>query len=344
MSKIKILLIAFIGLGLIGSIVGYNYYAKIYSSNVSDDFTLYIASDSDFETVLDSLSKNLNDVNSFKWVAEKKNYPNKIKSGKYDISKGLNNNELVNILRSGQQTPVFVIFNNQDRLEKLAGRISKQIEADSISLLRAFSDPVFLSKNNITKENALSIYIPNKYEFYWNTSAEAFRKRMFNEFNKFWSEEKIKQAKEQGLNKFEVITLASIVQKETANPSERPIVAGLYLNRIHKGWALQADPTIIFVIKEKYGQDRVIKRVLYKDLEIDSKYNTYKYKGLPPGPIAMPDISSIKAILRPSKHDYFYMCADIETLNNHVFAKTKREHDKNAQKYRQWLDKQGVNR
>ena len=188
------------------------------------------------------------------------------------------------------------------------------------------------------------MYVPNTYEFLWNTSAEGFRNRMYREYHKFWNVRRIAKAKKQNLEVQEVIALASIVQKETAQVSERPIVAGLYLNRYHKKWALQADPTVIFALQEKYGSDFEVKRVLNKDLKIDSPYNTYKYAGIPPGPIAMPDISAIDAVLNPSKHRYMFMCASTKKIGSHVFTKSLRQHNRNAKQYQRWLSSQGVQR
>jgi len=256
----------------------------------------------------------------------------------------MSNFELVKMLRSGNQTMVNLSFNNQDTFEKLAGRISQQIEADSISLLKAFSDTVFINEAEFTPETAIGMYIPNSYEFYWNTSAEDFRDKMLNEHNKFWDATRLEKSKKLNLTKNEVITLASIVQKETATVNERPVVAKLYLNRLASDWPLQADPTIIFALKAKSGNDMVIKRVFSKDLQIDSPYNTYKNTGLPPGPISMPDISSIEAVLNPANHDYYYMCASVTTFGTHEFAKTLEQHNKNAAKYQKWLNKKGVNR
>ncbi len=344
MNKKKLLLIIIIAIGLFSTGIAYNFYTKIYNANIKEDAIVYIPTNSDFETVNILLSPYLKSSKSFNWVANEKNYPNTIKAGKYHLKKGMNNNELINLLRSGNQSPIKLSFNNQDTLEKLAGRIAEQIEPDSISILKAISDTSFLKTNNIKKEDALAIYIPNSYEFYWNTTAKKFRNKMLKEFYKFWTPEKKAQAKKQGLTIYEIITLASIVQKETASISERPKVAGLYLNRLNNKWPLQADPTIIYVIKEKRGQDTLIKRVLLKDLEIDSKYNTYKYLGLPPGPIAMPDISSINAVLNPEIHDYYYMCVDVNNFGKHAFAKTLAQHNRNATKYQHWLNKQGVNR
>jgi UPF0755 protein len=248
------------------------------------------------------------------------------------------------MLRSGNQTMVNLSFNNQDTFEKRAGRISQQIEADSISLLKVITDQTFLDEAGFTLETAIGMYVPNSYEFYWNTTAESFRAKMLDEYTKFWDTERLEKAKKLNLTQNEVITLASIVQKETATVSERPIVAKLYLNRLTSGWPLQADPTIIFALKAKLGDETVIKRVFSKDLEINSPYNTYKNTGLPPGPISMPDISSIEAVLNPANHDYYFMCASVTTFGTHEFAKTLDEHNKNAAKYQQWINKQGVDR
>jgi UPF0755 protein len=256
----------------------------------------------------------------------------------------MSNNDIVNLLRSGNQTPIKVSFNNQDTLEKLAGRIAQQLEIDSISLLNSFLNKEFLSKNNLTEKSVLQIFIPNSYQFYWTTSAENFRNKIFKEYNRFWNKSRTKKAKALNLSKSEVITLASIVQKETAKKEERPIVAGLYLNRLKKGWPLQADPTIIYCIKQNKGQDYVVKRVLTADLKIKSPYNTYKNKGLPPTLIAMPDISAIDGVLNAQKHNYFYMCANVDKLGYHAFAKSLSQHNRNAVKYHRWMNKQRVHR
>ncbi|WP_111708630.1 endolytic transglycosylase MltG [Lutibacter citreus] len=342
LKRIIILIISL--LLIIGGVLAFNYYTKIYKPNTVKDGFVYIPTNSNYQDIENILRPFLKRVKPFTWVANKKNYHNVIKPGKYHIKEGMNNNDLVNLLRSGKQTTVKLSFNNQDSFEKLAGRISEQIEADSISLLNSFTETDFIIKNGFHKNNSLSMYIPNTYEFYWNTSANEFRKKMLQEFNHFWSPSKLQKAKKLNLSKFEVITLASIVQKETADISERPIVAGLYLNRLKGKWPLQADPTIIFALKKKLGNTVVIKRVLTKDIEIDSPYNTYKNQGLPPGPISMPDISSINAVLNPAIHQYYFMCASVTNIGKHEFAKTLSQHNKNAFKYQNWLNKQGVNR
>lgn len=344
MNLKKIILLIFSLLIIIAGVFAFNYYNKIYKPNTVQEGFLYIPSGSDFKNVENLVRPFLKRVKPFTWVANKKNYPNTIKPGKYFISEGMNNNELINLLRSGKQTPIKLSFNNQDTFQKLAGRISEQIEADSISLLKVFTDSMFISKAGFNSKTSIGMYIPNTYQFYWNTSAENFQQKMLKEYNRFWNENRIQKAKKLNLSKIQVITLASIVQKETALVKERPIVAGLYLNRFTNKWPLQADPTIIFALKQQTGDDIVIKRVLTKDLSINSPYNTYKNIGLPPGPIAMPDISSIDAVLNPAKHDYYYMCASITSIGQHEFAKTLSQHNRNAAKYQKWLSKQGVNR
>lgn len=344
MNSKKLLLLIFGLLLVIGGVFSLSLYSKIFKANTITEGFLYIPTNSDFKEVENLVRPFLKRVKPFVWVAEKLNYTEAIKPGKYKISKGMNNLELTRMLRSGKQTTVNLSFNNQDTFEKLAGRISQQIEADSISLLKSFTDSAFLNETGFTPTNAIGMYIPNSYEFYWNTTAEEFRAKMLGEYTKFWNETRSEKAKKLNLSKNEVITLSSIVQKETAALSERPTVAKLYLNRLNSNWPLQADPTIIFALKQKLGTDTVIKRVLSEDLEINSPYNTYKNTGLPPGPIAMPDISSIEAVLNPANHAYFYMCASITNMGKHEFAETLEEHNKNAHKYRLWLSKQGINR
>ena len=341
-KKVLSILLAFILIG--GGVTAYTFYARIKKGNVKNDTFIYIPSHSDFDKVVTILAPHLQNTGSFIWVAEKKNYPNKIKGGKYRITKNMNNEALVNMLRSGNSVPVKVTFNNQDTPEKLAGRIARQIEADSIELLKAFTDTAFLKQNGFDRQTLIAMYLPNSYEFYWNTDAETFRKRMLREFRRFWNKSRKEKAKNLGLTPMEVITLASIVQKETAQVSERPKVAGLYLNRLKKGWKLQADPTVIFAVKQEKGQDFTIKRVLSKDLETDSPYNTYMYEGLPPSPIGMPDISSVEAVLNPAQHDYFYMCASVDKPGFHEFSKKHSQHLKFARKYQRWISKQGINR
>lgn len=344
MNLKRLLVLIFSLFIVIGGVIGFNFYNKIYKPNTVKEGFLYIPTSSDFKEVEELVRPYLKRVKPFSWVAKRKNYPNTIKPGKYFVSEGMNTNELVNLLRSGKQTTIKLAFNNQDNFEKLAGRISQQIESDSISLVTIFKDQNFITKAGFNNKTAIGMYIPNTYEFYWNTSAEEFRQKMLNEYNKFWNSTRLEKAKNLNLSKDDVMTLASIVQKETAFESERPLVAGLYLNRLRDRWPLQADPTIIFALKKEKGNDFLIKRVLTQDLNIDSPYNTYTHIGLPPGPIAMPDISSIDAVLNPANHNYYYMCASVTNIGQHEFARTLSQHNRNAVKYQRWVSQQGINR
>lgn len=339
----KIIYTAIAIIFLIGGIIGFNFYQKIFSQAVTKSGAIYIKSDDTFDGLKKQLSNYIDKPENFIWVAEKKKFT-KPKGGKYILKKGMSLNDVVNLLRSGNQTPIKLSFNNQDSLEKLAGRIAQQIETDSISLVKVMRENDFLIKNSFNQKNALGMYIPNSYEFYWNTSAEKFRNKMLIEYNRFWSSSRLEKAKKLNLTKKEVTTLASIVQKETAQKSERPIVAGLYLNRLRDGWPLQADPTVIYAIKQLKGQDFVVKRVLNKDLKIKSPYNTYQNTGLPPSLIAMPDVSSIDAVLNFKKHNYFYMCASVDKIGFHDFANSLAQHNRNAAKYQRWITQRGINR
>ena len=345
---IKKILLAIAILGLVGlGIFSYHIYQVIFSPNTSfeeNTVEVFVPTNATYAEVRSNLKPFLKDINDFDVVAEKKGYVNNFKAGRYILSKGMNNNEIINVLRS-ENRPVSVNFNNQERLENLAGRISKQIEADSVDLLKVMKDSAFLAENEFTERNALGMYIPNKYEFFWNTSAEEFRSRMLRENNRFWNETRLSKAEEIGLTPAEVIVVASIVQKETAKVDERPRVAGVYMNRINNGWKLDADPTVIYALKDREQNfDTIIKRVLYKDLTLDSPYNTYKYGELPPGPIWMPDISSIDAVLNYEDHDYFYFVADVENFGYHKFAKTLAQHNANKRAYVRWINEQGINR
>lgn len=325
----------------------YTIYNNIFTPNTSfgnERVTVFIPTGANYSTVRDSLRPHLKDLSSFDAVAQQKGYASKVKPGRYILERDMNNNAITNVLRSGN-SPVKVVFNNQERLENLAGRISTQIEADSASLLQVMRDDSFLVENNFDQATALGMYIPNQYEFFWNTSAEDFRKRMRREYDRFWTEERRAKAEEIGLTPHQVTVIASIVQKETAKVDERPKVAGVYMNRYKNGWKLDADPTVIYALKlENNNFDTIIKRVLYKDLTLDSPYNTYLYKELPPGPIAMPDISSIDAVLNYEDHNYFYFVADVENFGYHKFAENLAQHNRNKQAYVRWINKQGINR
>ncbi|ADV47367.1 aminodeoxychorismate lyase [Cellulophaga algicola DSM 14237] len=345
---LKKIVLAVLVIGLIiGGLFAYKVYAAFFTPNTAfnnEEAFVYIPSDANFASVEELVSPLLKDFGSFESAAQKKGYASSVRAGKYALKKGMNNHEIINTLRS-KNLPVKLSFNNQENLQDLAGRVATQIEADSLSLLNAFNDLNFLKEKGFNEQTKLAMYIPNSYEFFWNTSAEKFRDKMFTEYKRFWNDTRIAKAEALKLTPIQVSTLASVVHKETAKVDERPRVAGVYLNRLRDGILLQADPTVIYALKLHSGDfDQIIKRVLYRDLELDSPYNTYKYAGLPPGPIAMPDITAIDAVLNPEKHDYFYFVANVENFGYHKFAKTLAQHNQNKEQYVRWINSQNINR
>ena len=328
------------------SVYGYMIYRNIFSANTKfseKEIYIHIPTDSDYNDVVEIITPYVSDMELFQMTAEKKSYVANVKPGRFLFKRDMNNNDLVNALR--QNVPLNLAFNNQERLEDFAGRIGSQIEADSTSLMKSFTDEDFLKEQNMTRENVLSLFIPNSYEFFWNTSADKFRERMAKEYRKFWTPERLQKAAAQNLTPLEVSTLASIVHKETVKSDERPRVAGVYLNRLNRGIKLEADPTVIYAVKKNADDFAIeIKRVLYKDLETNSPYNTYMYEGLPPGPIAMPDVTALDAVLNPEKHNYIFFCASVTNFGYHEFAVTAAQHEANRQKYVAWISKQGIKR
>ena len=326
--------ISMIGLIVMG---GFSYYIYnvMFASNTTFNQEIrhiYIKTGSDYNDLMQELRKHLKDPSSFSVLAKRKNYINNIRPGKFIIKKGMNNNEIINSIRSNNVT-VNLIFNNAKNIYDLASIVSKQIEADSISLVDTF----FEKSNGFNDKTLLSMYLPNSYNLYWNTSSEDFKKRMLKEYENFWSRDRLNKAKEISLTSIEV------VNEESKEISELSTIAGVYINRLNNNWLLQADPTVKFVAyKTPKYKNTVIRRVLNKHLRIDSEYNTYIYKGLPPGLISMPSITSIDAVLNYENHKYFYFAADPENPGFHSFAKNLREHRLNARKYQKTLSKKGI--
>ena len=340
-KKILIILAAFALIsGIITAIIVLR---KIYMPNIilqnKETGYIYIRTGSSLQEVCNSLyEKNyLANRNSFEWLAEKKGYEKQIKPGKYKIQSGMSNNELINLLRSGRQEIVRLSFNNLRFPHQIASVFGKQLEADSTKLLQLFDDEEFLAQFEVTKESAEVLFIPNTYYFFWNTSAEQVFKRMHSEFQNFWDKNRKNLALKIGLTPMEVITLASIVDEESNLSSEYPTIAGVYINRLKKGMPLQADPTIKFA----FG-DFSIKRILIKHIEIKSPYNTYRNKGLPPGPIAMPSIKAIDAVLNYQKHKYLYFCAKADFSGHHAFATNLIQHNANARLFQRELNRRKI--
>lgn len=338
--------IALIGLIIFG-VVAYYIYNAMFQPNtkfIAETEYIHVPTNATYNEVRQQLIPLLDDIDTFDALANQKKYTTNIKAGRFPISKGMNNNDIINSIRS-KNVPLKIAFNNQNSLADLAGRISTQIEADSLSLLNAMTDDKFLTENGFSKATALGMYLPNSYEFFWNTSAETFRERMLKEYNRFWTDAKKAQAQKLNLTPNEVITLASIVHEESKQADEQPRVAGVYLNRLRIGMALQADPTLKFAAYQlpEY-KNTVIRRVLNKHKDIESPYNTYKNSGLPPGLIAMPDLTAINAVLNPEKHSYLYFAADAKRIGYHKFAKTLGQHNNNAREYQSYLSSQGINK
>lgn len=315
-------------------------YKKIYKPNIKGySIYLYIPTGSDYSDIIQILEKDsiLKDIRSFKWLAEKKNYPNHVYPGRYRLDSLMNNNDLIDKLRSGFQDPVKVVFNSIRTREQLAGKISKQIESDSLTLIKLFYNDSLIVEYGLIQETFTCIFLPNTYEFWWNTSAEKFIDRMYREYQRFWNDERKQKAAILNLTPEEVTTLGSIVDEETYYGEEMPIVAGVYINRLRKRMHLQADPTLKFALG-----DFSIKRVLNVHKQIDSPYNTYKRYGLPPGPISIPSISAIDAVLNYESHSYLYFCAKPDFSGYHNFAKTLSQHNINARDYQQALNKERI--
>jgi len=325
-------------------IFGFNLYRKTFISNTTfsqREVYITIPTNSTHQDVKEILSPYIKDFESFDKVFQQVSYNQSYIPGRFLLTKGMTNYDIIQSLK--QNRPVKLTFNNQETIEKLVSRVASQIEPDSISLMETFLDPKFLEENNFTKENVLAMFLPDTYEFYWNTTPLKVRNQMHKEYLRFWNEERKEKAKKLGLSQTEVSILAAIVQKETAKVDERPRVAGAYLNRLNRDMLLQADPTVVFAKKSLTNDfDQIIKRVYLNDLKLNSPYNTYKFKGLPPGTIAMPDVSSIDAVLNPEKHNYIYFCASVEKLGYHEFAENLQQHNANRDKYIAWLNKNNI--
>lgn len=321
------------------SFTGYRYIHYIFFDKTQRQGYIYISSRDSFNEVVKQIKPFVNTIKGFKWVAQRKKYPSLIKGGKYKIEKGWSIPQLIDHLRSGNQEEVKIQLNQIETENQLAGKAARQIEADSSSIIHYLNQREFLKKNQLTKETVLQIFLANTYYFHWNTSAKQFVERMKREYHKFWNDQRIEKAKALNMSPLEVMSLAAIVEKETAKPDERPKVARLYLNRLKYHWKLQSDPTVIYAVKKRIGFDTIIKRVLNKHLEEKSSYNTYLNYGLPPAPIVTPSPASVDAVLSAPPHNYLYMCASVERKGYHAFSKTLAQHEINRRKYIKWLDK-----
>ncbi len=342
-----LLLTAILAVILGGIVLSFLLYRVVYSPNtdLGDKQTthLYIPSGSSYEDVRQLLEEEeiLVSIRTFDWLAQRKNYPSRVQPGKYRIHQGMGNNELINLLRSGEQEPVRLTFTNIHTRGQLAGTIASQLEADSMSVIRLLNDEEILEETGFTRATIKLLFIPNTYEVYWTTSPRSLLNRMQREHNSFWNETRREKASDISLSPEEVGILASIVQRETSKQDEMGKIAGVYINRLNRGMLLQADPTVVYAHVYAHG-DLSIGRVLNRHLEIDSPYNTYKFAGLPPGPISLPEPAVMDAVLNHKEHNYLYFSAKEDFSGYHNFAETYAEHLANARRYRQALNERRI--
>lgn len=344
MNRIFRIFLYLIVFGLVaGSLITFILWKRVFASNITtgkvETFYLYIPTGTSFTEVMDLLDENnlVENMSSLEWVAARKNYHNRVRPGKYRLTDGMSNNHLINMLRSGNQVPVKLVFNNLRTLNDIASVVSLQIEADSSSIAELAMNVEFIESIGFDTVSLPAMFIPNTYEIYWNTSAEQFYRRMKNEYDRFWNNRRENKLQAIGLDRHEVSTLASIVIEETVKYDEMPIIAGVYLNRLERGMLLQADPTVKFALG-----DLTVRRILRADLQIDSPYNTYRHAGLPPGPIVIPPVQAIDAVLDAQNHDYIFFSAKEDFSGYHRFAKTLSEHNRNARLYQNALNRQRV--
>ncbi len=306
--------------------------------NLKETAYIYIDKEKNYEDVISQLKKaNLPSEQMFRLLSERMNYYNNVKTGRYAIKDGMTMPDVIRMLRSGNQTPVSITFNNMRTKENLAGRISQQLMMDSIELLNTLNDAEKVKELGFNENTLVAMFVPNTYEVYWDTSVDNLLSRMKKEFDRFWNNDRKANAEKLGLSPIQISTLASIVEEEATYSDEYPIVAGLYLNRLKKGMRLEADPTVKFAVG-----DFSLRRILFRHLEVESPYNTYKNTGLPPGPIRIPSIKAIDGTLSPQSHNYLFMCAKDDLSGRHNFAITHAEHSRNATRYQQALNQKGI--
>lgn len=318
---------------------GYLYQLVFRPFSLPQTVFLYIDNNAGYDEVMAQLDEKatIPSERIFHLLAERMNYPATVKSGRYAIEDGMNMMEVIRRLRSGQQAPVDLTFNNTRTLEDLAGRLSQQLMLDSVTLVSTLKDTTKAEAFGFTPESFPSLFIPNTYEVYWNTTADELLKRMKREYDAFWNESRTARAERQGLTPLDVSILASIVEEEATYQDEYSIVAGLYLNRLKRGMRLEADPTVKFAVG-----DFTLRRILFRHLEVESPYNTYKNSGLPPGPIRVPSIQAMEGVLSPAEHNYLFMCAKDDLSGRHNFAVTHAEHARNAAAYQRALNQRGI--
>ncbi len=320
---------------------GFWAYRMVLASNFSIKETTYVYVDSqkNFNDLCNQLkdSASCKSLASFKQLAYLIGYPDKMKTGRYAIEPGTGNLRLLKNLIGGLQSPIRITFNNIRLRTDLAQRLDDQLMVTKDELLTRFADSTYCAELGFTTETIQCMFIPNTYELYWDITPDNFMKRMQKEYKAFWTADRLAKAAKIGITPVQVSVLASIVEEETAKADEMGMVAGLYLNRLQINMPLQADPTVKYAVG-----DVTLKRIMFEHLQVESPYNTYKHTGLPPGPIRVPSIKGINAVLNHDQHNYIYMCAKEDFSGRHNFASTLAEHAKNANRYRAELNRRQI--
>ncbi|MFQ3575751.1 MAG: endolytic transglycosylase MltG [Cytophagales bacterium] len=342
MKKFETKLGIWIGVAILFVMFSFYGYQIMFTDNIlvdKDDTVLYITNDTDFKTLVKELKKKgiLHDELSFSFLAKLMGYQEKVIPGRYELKRNSGNFRVLKMLAKGRQSPVQLTFNNIRTKEELAEKLSKKMMFPKEELFNALNNDSVCKSLGFERETVMCMFIPNTYEVYWNLSVEKFLERMKDEYDKFWTQDRIDLAEKKGLDPIKVSILASIVEAETQKDDEKPRIAGVYLNRLKKGMKLQADPTVKFAL-----QNFELRRILEGHLKTDSPYNTYIYKGLPPGPINLPSVTSLKSVLKAENHQYIFFCADLSKPGYHGFSETFEEHVKMANSYRAGLDKMNI--
>ena len=331
-KKRNILLSILIGAFLLCAVAGGTFYYYLFAPQFHPSKTVYIYVDRDdtADSIYHKIKEfgHVNKFTGFQWMAKYKDFDQNIHTGRYAIRPNDNVYHVYSRFSRGYQEPMNLTIGSVRTLDRLARSIGKQLMIDSAEIAGLMNDSAFQQKSGYHKETMSCLFIPETYQVYWDMSAEEFFERMKLEHQKFWNQERLNKATAIGMTPVEVCTLASIVEEETNNNPEKSIVAGLYINRLHSGMPLQADPTIKFAL-----QDFGLRRITNAHLAIDSPYNTYRNTGLPPGPIRIPSPIGVDAVLNYTKHNYLYMCAKEDFSGTHNFASNYTEHMKNARKY-----------
>lgn len=341
-NNVKIFAAVALVIGLIGGIIGYQYYKKLFGDNVAKEGYVLIPHSANFASIMDSISPFLKDRAQFEEVAKSKNLDKFFHAGRYRIKEGTGNTDLVNMIKAGNQTENTFRIGDFGDVYQMVGRVTRKTELDSLRFAKDL-DKIAREKGYSNAEDLKKYFFIDTYNFFWTVTPEEFFKKFDENYKEFWTAERLQKEKTSGLTRDQIYALASIVYKESGGkPDEQKTIAGLYLNRYRKGMKLQSDPTVIYAINKETNFTTPIKRVLYKHLRHPSPYNTYANAGIPPGPICITDKNSVDAVLNAEKNEYIFMAADPDKIGYHRFTASDAEHAKNARDYQEWLNSKNI--